>query len=569
MTAVDYQRLFEGTPAPMLVLDAGLKIVAVNQAYLLATMTRREEIVGRHLFDVFPDNPDDPAATGVSNLRASLASVLSNRRPDVMAFQKYDIRNEDGSFEERHWSPINTPVLGDDGNVELIIHRVEDVTSFVRITDAAGDASAEAGAVLSRRMREMETELYYRAQDLQELNRDLLSANAELAAKEEQLRREHEAKDRFLAALSHELRNPLSAIRGALDVLSETEGDDSVQDREMHAVLDRQASALTRMTDDLLDVTRARAGKLQLERGTVELRSLVTAAVQGAKTADRGGERSIETELPPEPVFVDGDAVRLSQAIANLLSNAVKFTALDGRVLVQVGSRDSTTWVRVTDNGHGFDPAQSSDLFEPFVQADGSLARATTGLGLGLSIVRTAVELHGGRVLAHSDGPGRGATFTIELPLSTAPEEDAGRPPAAGLDRRAALQILLIEDNPDVAAAAVALLTQLGHTAVVETTGSAGVATAISRLPDAVLCDIGLPDIDGYEVARRIRADERTAPIPLLATSGYGQPADLRRSSEAGFDQHLVKPIALDGLARALAGLGRRRAALDGTEPVG
>lgn len=548
--SLDYKRLFESTPAPMLILDAGLNIVAVNDAYLNATMTNREQIVGRHIFAVFPDNPEDPEATGVRNLRDSLDAVLRTRRPDVMAFQKYDIRVEDGSFEERHWSPINTPVLSPAGDVELIIHRVEDVTAFVRATGGPA-VERPLGAALGRRLQEMETELYNRAQDLQEVNRDLRHANAELAAKEEQLRLEHEAKDRFLAALSHELRNPLSAIRGALDVLADAQDERTAAERSMHEVIERQTSSLTRMTDDLLELTRARVNKLNLERTTLELGSVVDAAVQSAQTAD-AGTRTIRLQLPDDQVFVDGDAIRLAQAVANLLSNATKFTHPDGTVEVVLDHTDSSAFVTVSDDGQGFDPARADELFEPFAQADTSLARATTGLGLGLSIVRTTVELHGGRAFASSPGLVRGARFTIELPVVPAP---AGRPPVPAQPQPAAApaRVLVIEDHADVAAAYVALLEQLGHTTLVERSGRAGVAAAAAQAPDVILCDIGLPDIDGYDVARRIRSEESTAHIPLLAASGYGQPADVERSRQAGFDQHLVKPISRESLAQAMS----------------
>lgn len=215
---VDYVRLFEATPTPYLILSAELRIVAANEAYLTATMTRREEILGRAMFDVFPDNPTDPEATGARNLNTSLTTVLRTCRPDVMAVQKYDIRSPHGTFEERYWSPINTPVLDRNGAVELVIHRVEDVTEFVRMRTSAVDREL-ATAELRRRTQEMETDLFNRAHELDAVNRSLRGVNEKLAATTARLHREKAAKDRFLAMLSHELRNPLAAIRGALDVL--------------------------------------------------------------------------------------------------------------------------------------------------------------------------------------------------------------------------------------------------------------------------------------------------------------------------------------------------------------
>ena len=558
--AIDYRRLFEAAPTPYLILNAALRIVAVNQAYLSATMTRREEIVDRDMFDAFPDNPADPEASGVRNLAASLHTVLRTGAPDVMAIQKYDIRSPDGSFEERYWSPINTPVLAEDGSVELIIHRVEDVTEFVQAR-SAGREARRVTEELRRQTEEMETDLFNRAQELRELNRALRAANDELAATGERLRVEQDAKDRFLATLSHELRNPLAAIRGALEVLQDPVAGGRVEGRAMLEVVERQVSALTRMTDDLLEVTRAQVGKLRLDRCAVELGSVAAAAVEAATASTAIGGRRIDATLAEGRAWVSGDPVRLSQTIGNLLSNAIKFTSEDGRIEVRVHNHERSASVEVRDDGQGFDSSAVEQLFEPFSQQDSSLARATAGLGLGLPIARSIVELHGGRLRADSGGPGRGACFTIELPAIELPAEqwlpgtDGGLDPASESRR-----VVLIEDNEDVAVAYRALLHLLGHEATIARTGTAGVELTIRYQPDVVVCDIGLPDIDGYEVARRIRHDQRTAHIPLLAVSGYGQAADTARSRAAGFDEHLVKPLSSQSMAGALNALGQRRA---------
>jgi PAS domain S-box-containing protein len=373
---IDYRRLFDAAPDPMLIVDPALRIVDVNAAYLAATATTREGLVGRAMFEAFPDNPDDPEPTGVHNLGASFREVLETHRRSVMALQKYDITMPDGTFDERYWSPVNTPVLDFEGEVELIIHRVEDVTAYVR---GATD-------------RDLEAELFMRASEVQALNRELARRHAET--------------DRFIAVLAHELRNPLAAILGGLEVLEDGGGPE--QAAAMLPLLTRQVASLSRMADDLLDAAHGVVGKMRVEARRVDLREVVRHAVETAAAA--GGRPDVAT--PPEPVWVAADEVRLGQAIGNLLSNA---RAAGGRVRVEVGGTDERqASIVVADDGCGFDPAIGAELFEPFRQAGASGA----GLGLGLAIVRAIVRAHGGRVSAHSDGPGRGARFTITVPCA-------------------------------------------------------------------------------------------------------------------------------------------------------
>ena len=551
---IDYQRVFEATPSPYLILSPDFRIMTVNEAYLSATMTRRNEILGRDLFEVFPDNPADPGADGVRNLRDSLQRVLATGAPDVMALQKYDIlrrRGEDASFEERYWSPINSPVLGPDGSVALLIHRVEDVTEFVRLHHE-GERRHRLTEELQRRAEAMEADLYQRAHELADVNRLLRLANDELTTRGTDLRLQQEAKDRFLATLSHELRNPLTAIQGALEILDLELGDpDESEIRAMWNVISRQTTALVRMTNDLLDATRAMVGKLELERQPVDAALLVTCSIEDARPAFDAGGRTLSLSVPGTPVWIDGDRIRLAQALGNLLHNARKFTEPGGHVSVDLSVEASRAVIRVRDDGAGFDPSCGDEFFGVFAQGDQSSTRRSGGIGLGLAIVRSIVELHGGRVTAHSDGPVTGATFTITLP--TLP---AATPTAAAAVRRGegsvSLRVLLVEDEPDIGATYRSLLARLGHRAEVAESGLYGVQRAVESSPDVVLCDVGLPDIDGYEVARRLRRDGRTAHIRLVAVSGYGQDVDRLQSVQAGFDEHLVKPLTSSALAEAL-----------------
>ncbi len=394
MSAIDYRRLFEATPTPYLILSPDFAIVEVNQAYLDATMRRRESLIGKGIFEAFPDNPDDPEATGVTNLRTSLERAVASASPDVMAVQKYDITTADGSFEEHYWSPINTPVLGPDGSVVLIIHRVQDVTDFVHARAPSSEHGAETRK-LERRIEMMETDLFLRSQQLGEANR---------------------SKDRFLAMLAHELRNPLAALQGAVEVLDSAQSDPAI-DQDMRAIVSSQVEALAQLTEDLLDASRAVAGKLPIERARLDLREVVVGSVEAARIDPNGGERKISLDLPGEPVRVSGDAVRLSQVVGNLVGNALKFTQPGGEIAVRVGAGEPVE-LEVADDGRGFEPEKAPELFEVFSQADEDVARESGGLGLGLPIVRSIVELHGGEIEGTSEGPGRGATFTVTLPAA-------------------------------------------------------------------------------------------------------------------------------------------------------
>ncbi|WP_018686477.1 PAS domain-containing sensor histidine kinase [Actinokineospora enzanensis] len=388
---MDFRLLFESTPSPYLVLAPDLTIVEVNAAYLAATGREREELLGKHLFTAFPDNPENTDADGERNLRGSLDTVLATRRPDTMPMQRYDIPlGPEGRFEERYWSPVNTPVLDADGGIAYLLHRVEDVTELVT---AAPDER------LRVRAERMEVDLFVRSRELKAANDRLAEAGAALRA-------EHEAKDRFFAAVSHELRTPLGALRAAAELL----GLDFDAGHPALGVLDRQIDALTRITGDLLDAGRVMNGRLFVDRFPVDLRDVVRDGV----TAIPLGERRVSLSVPEAPVRLLGDRVRLDQAMANLLVNAGKYSPPEAEVAVSLEVRDEVAELAVRDTGIGFDPAVAESLFEAFTRAADTRA---SGLGLGLLVVRGVITLHGGTVTAHSDGPGTGACFRVTLPL--------------------------------------------------------------------------------------------------------------------------------------------------------
>ncbi|AQZ62237.1 hypothetical protein BKM31_12865 [[Actinomadura] parvosata subsp. kistnae] len=545
--ALNYERLFDALPSPYLIMTADFTIVTINQAYAEATMTDREAVAGRPMFEVFPDNPDDPDADGVRNLRRSLQTVVDSGRPDALALQRYDIRTPEGEFVERYWSPVNTPVFADDGSVAFIVHRVQDVTDLVELR-RQGHEQQRVAAALQTRVEQMEADLFTRGRQLQDANRQLQRVNAELAAAGDALRAQQQAKDRFIATLSHELRNPLASARAALDVL----GLD-VPDHPARAVLSRQLTALTRMTDDLLEAARVVTGHLQVARRPLDLRTLVAATVRDIE-ATRPGTAGIRLTLPDVPATVDGDPVRLAQMISNLLDNARKHAPTDIPVHVEVTTGAGHAFLRVRDEGPGFAPEAAAGLFDPFVRAGTSGQATPAGLGLGLAVVRGIATLHDGTATAHSDGPGTGATFTIRLPLTDAPPDSAEQRPTPA-PARAPMRVLLVEDNTDLAAMYAVLLRQRGDTVTIATNGADALAAAHQPF-DLILCDLALgDDPDGYTVARRLRRTPTHRSTRLIAVSGFSQDTDRERSRAAGFDAHLAKPLDPARLDQVLSDL--------------
>jgi signal transduction histidine kinase/ActR/RegA family two-component response regulator len=551
---LDYQRLFFAAPSPCLVLNAHLVIVAVNEAYLAATTTDRNALLGRPIFEAFPDNPDDPTADGVHNLRRSLETVLATGEADTMALQRYDIpvdRNDAGQhFVERYWSPVNVPVFGADGRLTHIIHRVEDVTEFVQLHGVERNQQ-RATAELQMRAERMEADLFIRARELQEVNQQLREAYANLASADQALQEQQQAKDRFIATLSHELRNPLAAVLAATELLAL-----DADDHPALAVLQRQVNALVRMTDDLLDASRALTGRLKVVRRPLDLRTTVDAAVKDIRPEYARTDRTLRLSVPAEPVFVEGDGIRLAQMLGNLLSNACKYTHPGGTVRVELAGAAGQAVLTVRDDGIGFEPAAADKLFEVFARAVPSGMTDAGGLGLGLAIVRSIVELHGGTVSADSEGPATGAEFRVELPLTHVLDACPAQLLSAS-QVPTALRTLIIEDNLDLAATYRTLLQRRGHDVTVVHTGADGLAAAHQQHFDLILCDLGLPDITGYEVARRLRADLASQPVWLVAHSGYSRNADRQQSLAAGFDAHLTKPMSISDLEHLLNEPGR------------
>ena len=367
----------------------------------------------------------------------------------------------------------------------------------------------------------------------------------------ERLRDADQRKDEFLATLAHELRNPLGAIGNAAQFL--VRGERDPQRAEMLNVVTRQVGHLSHMIDGLLDVSRLTRGVATLDRASIDLRETVERAVTSLRVARRLDSHTVDLRLCADPVVIDADEARIEQIVTNLVDNATKFTPARGRIEIAVERRGDAAEVRVRDEGVGIPPQFLPQVFELFAQAPRPLDRSSGGLGIGLAVVRELVHLHGGRVRAESEGPDRGSTFTVWLPLDpreTARQALRREPPAQQPTPRS---VVLVEDNADARTALQQLLELDGHTVGVASDGESGVNLILATLPAVALVDVGLPGMDGYAVARAVRADPRAAGVTLVALTGYGQPSDRARALAAGFDSHLVKPVGQEALAGVLA----------------
>jgi PAS domain S-box-containing protein len=372
---------------------------------------------------------------------------------------------------------------------------------------------------------------------------------------EAKLKEADQRKDEFLAMLAHELRNPLAPISAAAQLLDMGSLNET-RLRQSSAIIGRQVRHMTRLVDDLLDVSRVTRGLIELDKTTLDLRAIVDEAVEQVRPQLVARRQRLSLHLPAAPLAVDGDRARLVQVLSNLLGNAVKYSPDERAIAVHAQAEDGMLVLAVSDEGIGMEPELAARAFDLFTQAKRSSDRSQGGLGLGLALVRTLVELHGGTVTCASPGPGQGSSFTLRLPLAG---PVAGVDAALPAERRAAraLRIMVVDDNVDAAGMLAMLLETSGHTVLVEHEPLRALAQAPKVRPDVFLLDIGLPDIDGNELARRLRAQPETAHSVLIALSGYGQEQDRRAALAAGFSAHLVKPVDIEALTSLLAGVRR------------
>jgi signal transduction histidine kinase len=439
------------------------------------------------------------------------------------------------------WSDVPVVVLARDRQppaaIARVLGRLRNVTLLDRPVSARSMLSAVQAALRARQRQ-------YQIRD-----QLLLQERTEAVLRDSDRR-----KDEFLATLAHELRNPLAPLRTGLAVLKAMPSPGS-RFAGVLGMMERQMGLLVRLIDDLLDVARISRGKIELVRQPLELREVVEAALESCAPMIEAARHAVELKLVSQPVWVDADRVRLVQVLGNLISNAAKYTPDGGCITVELQVRSDKAELCVSDTGVGIAPEMLTRVFGMFVQIQDSASRSQGGLGLGLSLVRRLVEMHGGTVAAHSPGPGRGSTFVVALPLLAPPMsqplcvqcDGVPEPPAH------ALRVLVIDDNVDAADALCMCLQSMGHAACAQYSGSAGLQAAQALQPDVVFCDIGLPDLDGREVAARLRQDPAHRGVRLVALSGWGSEKDRHQCSNAGFDAHLTKPASVDDIDRILA----------------
>jgi len=567
----EYIRLFRAVPGLYLVLKPDFTIVDASDAYLNATMTQRVSIVGRGIFDVFPDNPDEVAATGESNLRASLERVVRHRAPDTMAVQKYDIprpETDGGGFEERYWSPVNSPVFNDAGDELLfVMHRVEDVTEFVRAKQTGSERERLVDELRSR-AGQMEAEIYQRAQQIHGVNTQLREKNDELARLNDKASELDRLKTHFFANVSHELRTPLTLILGPVRrILNTSELSDD--DRHDLEIVQRNASTLLKHVNNLLDISKLEAGSMEARYSQFDLTRLCRLVGSHFETLAFDAGIHFDIAVPAE-VTAQADPEKLERVIQNLLSNAFKVTPRNGKVVLTLNVDGQNAVISVGDSGPGIPREMREAVFERFRQLQ--TGSSAGGTGLGLSIVREFVALHGGAIEIGESAEG-GAMFTVRVPLSAPAGTDVKPnvaidistdlatieilPPRVSNPARSvavaedAPLVLIVEDNPEMNAFIAGVLGK--HYRVASAfNGREGLEKALALRPKLIISDVMMPVSTGDEMVAALRDRPETRSVPIIMLTARADDMLRARLLRDTVQDYIAKPFQTEVLlARA------------------
>jgi signal transduction histidine kinase/ActR/RegA family two-component response regulator/HPt (histidine-containing phosphotransfer) domain-containing protein len=533
INSVNFKNLFQSAPGLYLVLSPSLKIVGASEAYLKATMTKREEIIGRGIFEVFPDNPDDPLATGVGNLHSSLKRVLEKKTADAMAVQKYDIQRPEGGFEERFWSPLNSPVLNENNEVDYIIHRVEDVTDFIRLKQK-GIEQLKLNEHLRSEAEKMESEIFIRAQQLQMAN--------------EKLREAERLKDQFLANMSHEIRTPMNAIIGFADLLEKTNLDE--KQKEFNIAIKESGQSLLEIINDILDFSKIEAGMIEFENVAFSIRSLVDSIyrllVNKAQVKNIDFTAHCNSDLPE---LVNGDPTRITQVLVNLLGNAIKFTD-SGFVRLDVITKEKTETFqtvefRIEDSGVGIAAENLHTIFDRFRQASSDTTRKYGGTGLGLSIVKNLVELQGGKIFVEST-PQAGTVFTVTMPFKKLSNKQLQQYDTSDINsdlkELKGIRVLIAEDNKMNQRLAVEVLSGFGAITDIVENGRRAIEKCKKQEYDLILMDIQMAAMDGYLATAFIRKKLKKN-IPIIAMTAHALVGEKEKCLALGMNDYISKPF--------------------------
>ncbi len=459
---------------------------------------------------------------------------------------------------EPAWSSVPLVVIAREGATQRVLERASDaITGIIVVERPVRTRSLLSVVVSAIRGRRHQYQIRDAILAREEQAQILKAQEERLREQADRLRATDRRKDEFLATLAHELRNPLAPIRIGLEVMM-TSKEEAVIERTI-GVMSRQLTHMVHLIDDLLDVSRITRGMLELKRERVSLGSFIDAAVEASKPQIDSRGHSFEVTIDDPGALVDVDPTRMAQVVTNLLNNASKYTPHGGKLALTVSARGSDVIIEMQDTGIGLTRDRLTDVFEMFNQVDSAIERSQGGLGIGLALVRSLVELHGGSVSAASEGAGRGSTFTVWLPAIVTRNADTIRPKASQTDRPTDRQrVLIVDDNFDAADLLSVMLERAGYQTATAYDGKTAIAKAGEYAPHIVILDIGLPGANGYDVARELRKIEHLAPLGLIALTGWGTREDKKKAMAAGFDVHLTKPVDAPLLHEALAEVSRR-----------